>query len=97
MSLTGWIPCSERLPEVEGKYLVTFGALEEKINGEKVVFGDINRSVSMLGFGCCKRDIAWNPEGFGWYDLATANYFDKRSIIAWMPLPEPYKEGDDND
>lgn len=87
-----WIPCSERLPEEEGNYLVTFGAFAETINGEKVIFGDINGSVSEIGYGCYERDIFWHPTAFGWYDLATATPFDKRAIIAWMPLPEPYGE-----
>lgn len=90
-----WVPCSERLPEEEGNYLVTFGAFAETINGEKVIFGDIDGSVSEIGYGCYKRDIFWHPTAFGWYDLATATPFDKRAIIAWMPLPKPWKEVDD--
>ena len=85
-----WIPCSERLPEEEGNYLVTFGAFAETINGEKVIFGDIDGSVSEIGYGCYERDIFWHPTAFGWYDLDTATPFDKRAIKAWMPLPEPY-------
>ena len=86
----GWIPCSERLPEEEGNYLVTFGAFTETINGEKIIFGDIDGSVSEIGYGCYERDIFWHPTAFGWYDLATATPFGKRAIIAWMPLPKPY-------
>lgn len=91
-----WIPCSERLPEEEGNYLVTFGAFAETINGEKVIFGDIDGSVSEIGYGCYERDIFWHPTAFGWYDLATATPFDKRAIIAWMPLPKPWKGADDD-
>ena len=90
-----WIPCSERLPEEEGNYLVTFGAFAETINGEKVIFGDIGGSVSEIGYGCYERDIFWHPTAFGWYDLATATPFDKRAIKAWMPLPKPRKGADD--
>ena len=90
-----WIPCSERLPEEEDNYLVTFGAFAETINGEKVIFGDIDGSVSEIGYGCYERDIFWHPTAFGWYDLATATPFDKRAIIAWMPLPKPWKGADD--
>ena len=92
----GWIPCSERLPEEEGHYLVTFGAFAETINGEEVIFGDIDGSVSEIGYGCYERDIFWHPTAFGWYDLATATPFDKRAIIAWMPLPQPWKGADDD-
>ena len=90
-----WIPCEERLPEEEGNYLVTFGAFAETINGEKVIFGDIDGSVSEIGYGCYERDIFWHPTAFGWYDLDTATPFDKRAIKAWMPLPKPWKGADD--
>lgn len=86
-----WIPCSERPPEEEGNYLVTFGTFAETINGEKVIFGDTDGSVSEIGYGCYERDIFGHPTAFGWYDLATATPFDKRAIIAWMPKPEKYK------
>ena len=89
-----WIPCSERLPEEEGNYLVTFGAFAETINGEKVLFGDIDGSVSEIGYGCYEKDIFGHPTAFGWYDLATATPFDKRAIIAWMPLPKPWRGAD---
>lgn len=91
-SKTGhWVPVSERLPEEEGNYLVTFGTFAETINGEKVIFGDIDGSVSEIGYGCYGRDIFGHSTAFGWYDLDTATPFDKRAIIAWMPLPQPYK------
>lgn len=54
-----WIPCSERLPEKEGKYLVTL----DKWN-----------IVSFADF----KNIKYNP------------HFNA-PVIAWMPLPEPYK------
>lgn len=90
-----WISCEERLPEEEGNYLVTFGAFAETINGEKVIFGDPDGSVAEIGYGCYERDIFWQPTAFGWYDLYTATPFDKRAIIAWKPLPEPWKGADD--
>ena len=92
----GWIPCSERLPEEEGNYLVTFGAFAETINGEKVIFGDIDGSVAEIGYGCYARDIFGQLTAFGWYDLYTATPYDKRAIIAWTPLPKPWKGADDD-
>ena len=55
----GWIPCSERLPEKEGKYLVTL----DKWN-----------IVSFADF----KNLKYNP------------HFNA-PVIAWQPLPEPYK------
>lgn len=55
----GWIPCSERLPEKYGRYLV------------------------------CNDGVAWIADFFN------STWFGKRcrysDVIAWMPLPEPYK------
>lgn len=73
----GWIPVSERLPKEDGRYLVTFK------HGIKVC---------MVGYGSCKRTVLGCPIGHGWYSLEEAQYYADDSIIAWMPLPEPYKE-----
>ena len=62
-----WIPCSEKLPEETGYYLVS----------------DMYGSVYATGFD--------NKDGFGYYD--DDGYFvEKEAVVAWMPLPEPYKE-----
>ena len=56
-----WIACSERLPEKNGRYLVTnsaWGAME----------------------------VDWNA----WVDGEWL--YPNTKPIAWMPLPEPYKE-----
>lgn len=57
-----WIPCSERLPEEDGKYLVT-----------------MNGYVS-------KKPIV----GTSIFVTSTKEWYP--NCIAWMPLPEPYKE-----
>lgn len=50
--------------------------------------------VCMVGYGSCKRTVLGYPIGHGWYSLEEAQYYAKDGIIAWMPLPEPYKEDD---
>lgn len=55
-----WIPCSERLPEDEGKYLVS------------------------LNYG----DVTMDSFIDGMFIMNLIN------VVAWMPLPEPYKRGD---
>ena len=78
----GWIPVEDRLPENEGFYLVTFSE---------------SGAVRLLGYGSCRRNIKWDPIGFGWYDIGTATYFAENSVTAWRPLPEPYQaERSDN-
>lgn len=57
-----WIPCSERLPDKDGIYLVTHRT-----------------------FG--KLEVTWNI----FYGGEHASWLWNDEIIAWMPLPEPYK------
>lgn len=76
----GWIPVTERLPEEDGRYLVTF---------------KYGIKVCMVGYGSCKRTVLGYPIGHGWYSLEEAQYYAEDSIIAWMYLPEPYKEEDE--
>lgn len=72
---TRWIPVSERLPEEEGRYLVTFRS---------------ERKAYLVGYGNCQMSVCGKKIGYGWYDLHDAVYFDKKSIVAWKPLSEPY-------
>ena len=55
-----WIPCSERLPKVEGSYMTTteYGAVR------------VNHFYT--------RNNTWG--------------YKSNRTIAWMPLPEPYRE-----
>ena len=60
-AVQGWIPCSERLPNKSGWYVVTVCGHE--------------RIVDVL------------PYNSGWNGVTT-----KQEVVAWMPLPEPYKQ-----
>ena len=62
-----WIPCSERLPEHGGRYLIS-------------VLDGINRRTTVAPY--LPRCKAWTMTGRMAY----------WKVIAWMPLPEPYKE-----
>jgi len=64
-----WIPCSERLPEKDGRYQVT--RYDYVANTEFI-------------------DILWYEENLWWNRHSTGDY----AVTAWMPLPEPCKEGD---
>lgn len=57
-----WTPCSERLPEEEGRYLIT-------ISDIGVVSSFYNKN----------HKLPWGG-------------YETECVIAWMPLPEPYKE-----
>lgn len=68
-----WIPCSERLPEEPGTYIVT----EKEFSvGDRDHEGRYEIIVEPVEF---RGDGEW----------ARANFFE---VIAYMPLPEPYKE-----
>lgn len=55
-----WIPCSERLPEKDGRYMVA----------------NTQIGAYAVDFDCFLNGGEWL------YDLG---------VVAWMPLPEPYK------
>lgn len=82
-----WIPCSERLPEEhESVWAKAKGtdrwseAMWEKQSDEVIV-------TELFEDGTTRTDTACTHDG-EWYVRVK---IIKRKIIAWMPLPEPYK------
>ena len=76
----GWIPVKERLPEEREWYLAVF---KETDTG----FQLIPRVADYIGHG--KNKWRFIDE-----DGLVQEYRDILECIAWMPLPEPYKEGE---
>lgn len=64
-----WIPCSERLPEEKGEYLVTYHPC----------YWDNVEDEIKVGIDTFRGRTTWAKKKF-------------QRVIAWMPLPEPYKE-----
>ena len=60
-----WIPCSERLPDESGEYLVT-------------ILYDGKIMLDIDDIDCDGRVKKWN-------------YRDSVKVLAWMPLPQPYR------
>lgn len=63
--MSEWIPCAERLPDSDGRYLVT-----------------------------CNKWGAWNVDWNIWKMEPKPSWLWEQGVTAWMPLPEPYKEGE---
>ena len=61
---TGWIPVSERLPEIHQDVLLSFRSLDVEV-----------------GF-------RGNTEP---YYYCHGDYIEPQNVLAWQPLPEPYK------
>lgn len=74
VSKNGWIPCSERLPDIEGNTSDT--VLVCTIDGfQHMAFWCDDEKWRYCESGMIKKPMEWTE------------------IIAWMPLPAPYKEG----
>lgn len=84
---TRWIPCSERLPEKSGRYLVTRG-----LKGCNNLWNEIyivNYSDLM---GLCKEKVWWDG------NVGKSDFEAYDDVLAWRPLSERYEyEGDNND
>lgn len=76
-----WIPVSERLPEERKKCLVTF----------RGGYVGIMCYASDL-YGVDEYDFCDEKGKAGWYDYdRELGHYSRDDVIAWMPLPEPYK------
>jgi hypothetical protein len=71
----GWIPCSERLPEIEGNTSDT--VLVCTIDGFR-----------HMAFWCADEKWRYCESGM------IKNPMEWTVIIAWQPLPAPYKKGE---
>ena len=76
-----WIPVSERLPEEGHDVLITKESFKIKGYEQRVIIA--KRSVDPRS----GKIEWWSPE----FDA-----LKDKAVLAWMPLPEPYKEGEQN-
>ena len=78
-----WIPCEERLPEIGDTYIVT-GIQKDPHEKEWHYFVDVASNYGDY------IDDYWDTFN-DWIEGQETH------IVAWMPLPEPYKMGGDEE
>lgn len=89
-STSGWIPCSERLPEEHDSVFARFKGTDK---WNDFMFGKISDIVNVTVIDKIGNSIttyARTVDGMFKCDLLDINKTYR--IIAWQPLPEPYKE-----
>ena len=78
-----WIPCGERLPEEDVNVLVSYRYKE----GE----GDTSHSnIAITSYG--QMYFGGNKVGIYHWRAPFKYFHNNYEVIAWMPLPEPYRE-----
>lgn len=81
-----WIPVSEKLPEEGGNYLTT------------ILLSNNYPHVSIRSFTNNLYEVDdyafYDRKGIsGWFEYDSEyGFFEDENVIAWMPLPKPYKE-----
>lgn len=73
----GWIPCSERLPEEEKDYLCCY---------EYTEIGGTHKGEKFKDYGVFYHD------GYKWIKYWETINKKNIQVVAWQPLPEPYRE-----
>lgn len=76
-----WIPCSERLPKEDARYLVqmSYGMMQV------LSWANDLEKVDDFDF--------YNEKHSGWYEYDSEwGYCERHEVVAWMPLPKPYRE-----
>ena len=75
-----WIPVTERLPDINDHY--TSDVCLVYCDNGAYAFAELEENIfGQVGWDCEREDDYHEAVG---------------SVIAWMPLPEPYKEGEQN-
>ena len=81
--MSRWIPVSERLPEANGRYLVTRGLVAAGAFWNRVYVANYS---DLMGI---KSEKIWWQGNVGKSDFERLD-----DVVSWMPLPKPYKDGE---
>ena len=85
--MNNWIPCKERLPEKGGVYLITYKKRLGLLDCEFVVAEVYFEKRGRTGYAWYAVDTYWGVQRIE---------LDRKCVLAWCPLPKPYKEGEQN-
>lgn len=92
-----WIPCSERLPEDIKPVIVTWKNTDPKsyyqyIVGKHFIGTAHYKNGKWFWYSSVTEDLLAE------YGKCDSEEFDEAiEVVAWMPLPEPYREGEQNE
>lgn len=78
---TRWIPCSERMPEEKDAGILKKLGTEKR---SEYVLATVEVKGERMTVTACTYDGKWD------WNMKYA--FPDYEVVAWMPLPEPYKE-----
>lgn len=108
---SGWIPCSDRLPAPETEVLITARRKYTNGEYRGIITTALYEDGKMLESDSCwvwidiegeydeENDCYIIPEGWWEYRHFSAdddyNNLIDCEVIAWMPLPEPYRESEE--
>ena len=80
-----WILCSDRLPEEDKDVLITYRYKEGEGNTSHIYIDITNYGQMYFGGNKVGNYKHWRSP----FEYFESNY----EVIAWMPLPEPYRGG----
>lgn len=86
--MSKWIPVKDRLPEMHEETGILKKFVKMRSNEVLVTIKDKNNGSVVTHSGCSLWDGKWHGDIFEWLKATKCNY----EVIAWMPLPEPYRE-----
>ena len=99
--MSRWIPVSERLPETHTEYVTENPWTQVSITEDTYQLSD-----PVLGYGKRKYHSDGDPmmavvwyedDGYDKTGWITAPDCEDIDVIAWMPLPEPYRKEQENE
>ena len=84
---TRWIPCAERLPEPDKEVLISYRYREGEGDTSHTYIDITSYGYMYFGGRMVNGKKYWRPP----FEYFSTNY----EVVAWMPLPEPWKGEED--